>query len=104
MIPTDLSRRYELKVWVLIVSLLSSWYAPILVKILGVIFLAYFWSQSISVFNLWMKCILLTIFYFLGFSLHELMGEGRGVEGGVEVDDTLTSHKIINTVFWGSVS
>ena len=48
---------------------------------------------------------ILTIFYFSGFSLHELMGEGRGVEGGgVEVDDTLTSHKIINTVSWGSVS
>ena len=43
---------------------------------------------------------ILTIFYFWWFSLHELMGEGRGVE----VDDTLTSHKIINTVFWGSVS
>lgn len=46
---------------------------------------------------------ILTIFYFWGFSLHELMWEGRGVE----VDDTLyalTSHKIINTVSWGSVS
>ena len=31
-------------------------------------------------------------------------GEGGWGGGGVEVDDTLTSHKIINTVFWGSVS